>query len=218
MQNSTKQSPRSYGYRHAWRCGRRADVPGISHPHHARFRQAGCVGAARADRQPSPMGPSAGIARLPHQKPHQAAQHQHRRGIGELFNFVMGALLRRCGGPYLQAQQDPQERRRRRTAWAQLVMAVVQRAGATTSSAYPVYVVMYHRPHGCHHRRCTRPSTPMSTACWAACWSSTCPSPSSRALLDAVLCFLVYKPLSPDPARPQISTRAEECPTFEQIG
>ena len=174
MQNSTSKVRVLTGTAMLGAVASVAHVPGISHPHHARFRQAGCVGAARADRQLR-LWPVSGILvcliknliKLP---------STSTAAVGELFNFVMGALFVGMAGLIYK---------RNKTRKGAIVRCTAGRAGYGGRLGA---VQLLHRlpglcghvssAAGCHHRHVPRPSTPMSMACLPACWCLTCPLPS----------------------------------------
>ena len=101
--------------------------------------------------------------------------------VGELFNFVMGSKTRRSAliGAGMGA----------------LVMAVVS-VPYNYFIVYPAYVVMYHLPLeaiiGMY--QAINPSVDGLLACLL---TFNLPFTLFKGLLDAVLCFLIYKPLSP---------------------
>ena len=107
------------------------------------LRQAGCVRAARADRQPSPTGRSPAslvcliknLIKLP---------STSTAAVGELFNFVMGALFVGVAGLVYKRSKT----RKGAIVGARLgalVMAVVS-VPYNYFIVYPAYVVMYHLP------------------------------------------------------------------------
>ena len=113
--------------------------------------------------------------------------------VGELFNFVMGALFVGVGRLCVQAQQDPPQRTHRRRAGA-LAMAVVS-VPYNYFIVYPAYVVLYHLPLeaiiGMY--QAINPSVDGLLTCLI---TFNFPFTLFKGLLDAALCFLIYKPLS----------------------
>ena len=135
--------------------------------------------------------------------------------VGELFNFVMGALFVGVAG-LIYKRNKTRKGAIVGALLGALVMAVVS-VPYNYFIVYPAYVVMYHLPLDAiiGMYQAINPNVNGLLACLLV---FNLPFTFVKGALDAVLCFLVYKPLSPDPARPQISTQAEKCPTFAQIG
>ena len=105
--------------------------------------------------------------------------------VGELFNFVMGALFVGVAGRSALIG----------AGLGALVMAVVS-VPYNYFIVYPAYVVMYHLPLeaiiGMY--QAINPSVDGLLACLL---TFNLPFTLFKGLLDAALCFLIYKPLSP---------------------
>ena len=114
--------------------------------------------------------------------------------VGELFNFVMGALFVGVAGIVYKRNKT----RKGAIVGAMLgalVMAVVS-VPYNYFIVYPVYVVMYHLPLeaiiGMY--QAINPSVDGLLTCLLV---FNLPFTFVKGVLDAVLCFLIYKPLSP---------------------
>ena len=114
--------------------------------------------------------------------------------VGELFNFVMGALFVGVAGIVYKRNKT----RKGAIVGAllgALVMAVVS-VPYNYFIVYPAYVVMYHLPLeaiiGMY--QAINPSVDGLLACLL---TFNLPFTLFKGLLDAALCFLIYKPLSP---------------------
>ena len=114
--------------------------------------------------------------------------------VGELFNFVMGALFVGVAGIVYKRNKT----RKGAIVGAllgALVMAVVS-VPYNYFIVYPAYVVMYHLPLeaiiGMY--QAINPSVDGLLTCLLV---FNLPFTFVKGLLDAVLCFLIYKPLSP---------------------
>ena len=114
--------------------------------------------------------------------------------VGELFNFVMGALFVGVAGIVYKRNKT------RKGAiigalLGALVMAVVS-VPYNYFIVYPAYVVMYHLPLeaiiGMY--QAINPSVDGLLTCLLV---FNLPFTFVKGVLDAVLCFLIYKPLSP---------------------
>ena len=114
--------------------------------------------------------------------------------VGELFNFVMGALFVGVAGIVYKRNKT----RKGAIVGAllgALVMAVVS-VPYNYFVVYPAYVVMYHLPLeaiiGMY--QAINPSVDGLLTCLLV---FNLPFTFVKGVLDAVLCFLIYKPLSP---------------------
>lgn len=114
--------------------------------------------------------------------------------VGELFNFVMGALFVGVAGLVYKRNKT------RKGAiigalLGALVMAVVS-VPYNYFVVYPAYVVMYHLPLDAiiGMYQAINPSVDGLLACLLV---FNLPFTFVKGALDAALCFLVYKPLSP---------------------
>ena len=114
--------------------------------------------------------------------------------VGELFNFVMGALFVGVAGIVYKRNKT----RKGAIVGAllgALVMAVVS-VPYNYFIVYPAYVVMYHLPLeaiiGMYQT--INPSVDGLLTCLLV---FNLPFTFVKGVLDAVLCFLIYKPLSP---------------------
>ena len=114
--------------------------------------------------------------------------------VGELFNFVMGALFVGVAGIVYKRNKT----RKGAIVGAllgALVMAVVS-VPYNYFIVYPAYVVMYHLPLeaiiGMY--QAINPSVDGLLTCLLV---FNLPFTFVNGVLDAVLCFLIYKPLSP---------------------
>ena len=114
--------------------------------------------------------------------------------VGELFNFVMGALFVGVAGIVYKRNKT----RKGAIVGAllgALVMAVVS-VPYNYFIVYPAYVVMYHLPLeaiiGMY--QAINPSVDGLLTCLLV---FNLPFNFVKGVLDAVLCFLIYKPLSP---------------------
>ena len=114
--------------------------------------------------------------------------------VGELFNFVMGALFVGVAGLIYKRNKT----RKGAIVGAlrgALVMAVVS-VPYNYFIVYPAYVVMYHLPLDAiiGMYQAINPNVNGLLACLLV---FNLPFTFVKGALDAVLCFLVYKPLSP---------------------
>lgn len=114
--------------------------------------------------------------------------------VGELFNFVMGALFVGVAGLIYKRNKN----RKGAIVGAllgALVMAVVS-VPYNYFIVYPAYVVMYHLPLDAiiGMYQAINPNVNGLLACLLV---FNLPFTFVKGALDAVLCFLVYKPLSP---------------------
>ena len=114
--------------------------------------------------------------------------------VGELFNFVMGALFVGVAGIVYKRNKT------RKGAiigalLGALVMAVVS-VPYNYFIVYPAYVVMYHLPLDAiiGMYQAINPSVDGLLACLLV---FNLPFTFVKGALDAALCFLIYKPLSP---------------------
>ena len=114
--------------------------------------------------------------------------------VGELFNFVMGALFVGVAGLIYKRNKN----RKGAIVGAllgALVMAVVS-VPYNYFIVYPAYVVMYHLPLDAiiGMYQAINPNVNGLLACLLV---FNLPFTFVKGALDAALCFLVYKPLSP---------------------
>ena len=114
--------------------------------------------------------------------------------VGELFNFVMGALFVGVAG-IVYKRNKTRKGAIVGTLLGALVMAVVS-VPYNYFIVYPAYVVMYHLPLeaiiGMY--QAINPSVDGLLTCLLV---FNLPFTFVKGVLDAVLCFLIYKPLSP---------------------
>lgn len=114
--------------------------------------------------------------------------------VGELFNFVMGALFVGVAGVVYKLKKTRKGAIIGAVAGA-LVMAVVS-LPYNYFIVYPAYVVMYHLPLeaiiGMY--QAINPKVDGLLACLV---TFNVPFTFAKGMIDAVLCFLIYKPLSP---------------------
>ena len=114
--------------------------------------------------------------------------------VGELFNFVMGALFVGVAGIVYKRNKTSKGAIVGALLGA-LVMAVVS-VPYNYFIVYPAYVVMYHLPLeaiiGMY--QAINPSVDGLLTCLLV---FNLPFTFVKGVLDAVLCFLIYKPLSP---------------------
>lgn len=114
--------------------------------------------------------------------------------VGELFNFVMGALFVGVAGIVYKHKKSRKNAIIGAVAGA-IVMAVVS-VPYNYFIVYPAYVVMYHLPLeaiiGMY--QAINPSVDGLLACLV---TFNVPFTFFKGMVDAVLCFLIYKPLSP---------------------
>ena len=114
--------------------------------------------------------------------------------VGELFNFVMGALFVGVAGFVYKRSKTRRSALIGAGAGA-LVMALVS-VPYNYFIVYPAYVVLYHLPLeaiiGMY--QAINPSMDGLLACLL---TFNLPFTLFKGLLDAALCFLIYKPLSP---------------------
>ena len=114
--------------------------------------------------------------------------------VGELFNFVMGALFVGVAG-FVYKRSKTRRSALIGAGLGALVMAVVS-VPYNYFIVYPAYVVMYHLPLeaiiGMY--QAINPSVDGLLACLL---TFNLPFTLFKGLLDAALCFLIYKPLSP---------------------
>ena len=114
--------------------------------------------------------------------------------VGELFNFVMGALFVGVAG-LLYKRNKTRKGAIVGALLGALVMAVVS-VPYNYFIVYPAYVVMYHLPLDAiiGMYQAINPNVNGLLACLLV---FNLPFTFVKGALDAVLCFLVYKPLSP---------------------
>ena len=114
--------------------------------------------------------------------------------VGELFNFVMGALFVGVAGIVYKKNKTRKGAIIGAVAGA-LIMALVS-LPYNYFVVYPAYVVMYHLPLeaiiGMY--QAINPNVNGLLACLI---TFNVPFTFVKGVLDAVLCFLIYKPLSP---------------------
>ena len=114
--------------------------------------------------------------------------------VGELFNFVMGALFVGVAGFVYKRSKTRRSALIGAGAGA-LVMALVS-VPYNYFIVYPAYVLLYHLPLeaiiGMY--QAINPSVDGLLACLL---TFNLPFTLFKGLLDAALCFLIYKPLSP---------------------
>ena len=114
--------------------------------------------------------------------------------VGELFNFVMGALFVGVAGLIYKRNKT-----RKGAIVGALVGALVMAVVSVPYNyfiVYPAYVVMYHLPLDAiiGMYQAINPNVNGLLACLLV---FNLPFTFVKGALDAVLCFLVYKPLSP---------------------
>ena len=114
--------------------------------------------------------------------------------VGELFNFVMGALFVGVAG-LIYKRNKTRKGANVGALLGALVMAVVS-VPYNYFIVYPAYVVMYHLPLDAiiGMYQAINPNVNGLLACLLV---FNLPFTFVKGALDAVLCFLVYKPLSP---------------------
>lgn len=114
--------------------------------------------------------------------------------VGELFNFVMGALFVGVAGIVYKRKKSRKNAIIGAVAGA-VVMAIVS-VPYNYFIVYPAYVVMYHLPLeaiiGMY--QAINPNVDGLLACLV---TFNVPFTFFKGMVDAVLCFLIYKPLSP---------------------
>ena len=114
--------------------------------------------------------------------------------VGELFNFVMGALFVGVAG-LIYKRNKTRKGAIVGALMGALVMAVVS-VPYNYFIVYPAYVVMYHLPLDAiiGMYQAINPNVNGLLACLLV---FNLPFTFVKGALDAALCFLVYKPLSP---------------------
>lgn len=114
--------------------------------------------------------------------------------VGELFNFVMGALFVGVAG-LIYKRNKTRKGAIVGALLGALVMAVVS-VPYNYFIVYPAYVVMYHLPLDAiiGMYQAINPNVNGLLACLLV---FNLPFTFVKGAMDAVLCFLVYKPLSP---------------------
>lgn len=114
--------------------------------------------------------------------------------VGELFNFVMGALFVGVAGIVYKKNKTRKGAIIGAVAGA-LIMALVS-LPYNYFVVYPAYVVMYHLPLeaiiGMY--QAINPNVNGLLACLV---TFNMPFTFAKGMVDALLCFLIYKPLSP---------------------
>ena len=114
--------------------------------------------------------------------------------VGELFNFVMGALFVGVAGIVYKRKKSRKNAIIGAVAGA-VVMAIVS-VPYNYFIVYPAYVVMYHLPLeaiiGMY--QAINPNVDGLLACLV---TFNVPFTFFKGMVDAVLCFLIYKPISP---------------------
>ena len=114
--------------------------------------------------------------------------------VGELFNFVMGALFVGVAGIVYKKNKTRKGAIIGAVAGA-LIMALVS-LPYNYFVVYPAYVVMYHLPLeaiiGMY--QAISPNVNGLLACLV---TFNVPFTFAKGMVDALLCFLIYKPLSP---------------------
>lgn len=186
------QHPRINRNRHACCRCHSIDVYGVSHSHHARLYQAGCFGTASLIASFA-YGPVAGIVvcliknliKLP---------STSTAAVGELFNFVMGALFVGVAGMVYRFKKTRSGAILGAVLGA-LVMAIVS-VPYNYFIVYPAYVVMYHLPLDAiiGMYQAINPNVNGLLNCLLV---FNLPFTFFKGMLDAVICFAIYKPLSP---------------------
>ena len=102
-------------------------------------------------------------------------------GVGELSNFILGAVFVLCAGLVYRKHKS------RKGALIGAMLGAVLMAVVSVPSnyffVYPAYVKVYGRPSSGPTRPFWVPlrRSPPPTLCSTACWCSTCPSPSAKA-------------------------------------
>ena len=112
--------------------------------------------------------------------------------VGELFNFVMGALFVGVAGFVYKRSKTRRSALIGAGAGA-LVMALVS-VPYNYFVVYPAYVVLYQLEAIIAMYQAINPSVDGLLACLL---TFNLPFTLFKGLLDAALCFLIYKPLSP---------------------
>lgn len=114
--------------------------------------------------------------------------------VGELFNFVMGALFVGVAGIVYKLKKSRKSAVIGAVAGA-IVMALVS-LPYNYFVVYPAYVVMYHLPLDAiiGMYQAINPNVDGLLACLV---TFNVPFTFVKGMVDAVLCFLIYKPLSP---------------------
>ena len=114
--------------------------------------------------------------------------------VGELFNFVMGALFVGVAG-LIYKRNKTRKGAIVGALLGALVMAVVS-VPYNYFIVYPAYVVMYHLPLDAiiGMYQAINPNVDGLLTCLLV---FNLPFTFVKGVLDAVLCFLIYKPLSP---------------------
>lgn len=192
MQNKTTNIRKLTGTAMLGAVAARTYVHGVSDPHHAVLRQAGRVRAARA----------AGRLRLRAGVRHRPVcliknliklPSTSTAAVGELFNFVMGALFVGVAG-FVYKRSKTRRSALIGAGLGALIMAVVS-VPYNYFIVYPAYVVLYHLPLeaiiGMY--QAINPSVDGLLTCLI---TFNFPFTLFKGLLDAALCFLIYKPLS----------------------
>ncbi len=114
--------------------------------------------------------------------------------VGELFNFVMGALFVGVAGIVYKKNKTRKGAIIGAVAGA-MIMALVS-LPYNYFVVYPAYVVMYHLPLeaiiGMY--QAINPNVNGLLACLV---TFNVPFTFAKGMVDALLCFLIYKPLSP---------------------
>ena len=121
--------------------------------------------------------------------------------VGELFNFVMGALFVGVAG-FVYKRSKTRRSALIGAGLGALIMAVVS-VPYNYFIVYPAYVVLYHLPLeaiiGMY--QAINPSVDGLLTCLI---TFNFPFTLFKGLLDAALCFLIYKPLSGGAAREEV--------------
>ena len=124
----------------------------------------------------------------------------HSAGVGELCNFLLGGVFAFVAGLVYHRGKN-----RRTAAWGAILGAVAMAAASLPLNyflVYPAYVVLYHMPLdaivGAYEAILgTIAHIPTDNALLNCLVVFNVPFTLVKGLIDVVLCFLIYKPLSP---------------------
>ena len=147
------------------------------------------------------LGPVAGIIiELLKNLLHIVIKGTSSAGVGELFNFLCGALFAACAGLIYK-----NNRSRKGAIVASLVGCLVMALISLPLNyfvVYPAYVKFYHMPLEAiigMYQAILGPiaEIPTGNALFNCLIVFNVPFTFAKGLIDAIICFLIYKPLSP---------------------
>ena len=120
-------------------------------------------------------------------------------GVGELSNFLLGAVFVFCAGVFYKRHKN-----RKTALWGSIVGAMAMAVVCLPINyylVYPAYVAVYGLPLeaiiGAYQEIWPQMPGPFSDLLFNCLLIFNVPFTFFKGLLNVVLCFLIYKPLSP---------------------